>query len=797
MPAVFHRMGAGIRSIPHALAGDDDNDDDHRGAIRSINLHCNEIDRIDGLDAFATSLRQLNLSSNRIERIDGLQALASLEYLNLSSNRIRVVAGLDGLHRLTVLLLSYNPIVSVVGLAPGAFQPGAPRLHTLDLRDNAIESLDQIDLLVGCRALRALTLASDATGNAVCKQAGYASRVGAVLPWLSTLDGAVPSAIVPTPRIDTVLNTFRSRKQQQQARPSPGAALAILDQALQEARLESIESKLERVLATAAPPAAVEHRDADAQVGETTTTTATASTWTEVEEGPVLVNASTMTDPDREVGDRIRALQAQVEAARAFVHEQAGAHDTVLRQTEEHCLALQRAVDEARREQGDLTRRLSQLESERDALAGQVERAGRDVEALHAEQARLTSLVDQATAAKAAAIVQVEDLEKRVRDDAAAKGDLVAQVQALSGEVDRLRSANDLSSKTIETIRARAAENDAEQGRTATAMAARCADVETHCRRLARDRAALKEIARDALQKQRRACRQLDEALARQAELSEAVGHLQSEARDAQAERDRAQRDASRLEKELAAANAIVEEQRAQLVAFSERMASVEDSFREVEAERRRASDQDKVRAKVAEDQAAHVQQLKAALAALEKEKREWAAVQDQLSSRVRDYADRCHEAERALDDCQATLQDVEQARAEEMAASERDAKRVQDDLAERDRIVRYVEQELDDVRKAYAMKVGEFDEQNAQRNAELAGARAQAQAQEAALADTRAALALARQEAARQQALAEQAAARASRTETEMRALLGEMERKRREALRLARSWSTGDKVS
>lgn len=62
----------------------------------SLNLHCNNIQRIENLDSLVF-LRHLDLSSNQIERIVGLDRLASLRTINLSCNQLQVVEGLGNL----------------------------------------------------------------------------------------------------------------------------------------------------------------------------------------------------------------------------------------------------------------------------------------------------------------------------------------------------------------------------------------------------------------------------------------------------------------------------------------------------------------------------------------------------------------------------------------------------------------------------------------------------------------------------------------------------------------------------
>ena len=67
-----------------------------RPCVISLNLHCNLLKNIEGLDNLK-NLKHLDLSSNAIETITGLECLVLLKYLNLSCNRITVVEGIGSL----------------------------------------------------------------------------------------------------------------------------------------------------------------------------------------------------------------------------------------------------------------------------------------------------------------------------------------------------------------------------------------------------------------------------------------------------------------------------------------------------------------------------------------------------------------------------------------------------------------------------------------------------------------------------------------------------------------------------
>lgn len=60
--------------------------------ITSLNLHCNQLSKIEGLTT-AWQIRHLDLSSNHIARVEGLGALSSLRTLNLSCNSITKLEG--------------------------------------------------------------------------------------------------------------------------------------------------------------------------------------------------------------------------------------------------------------------------------------------------------------------------------------------------------------------------------------------------------------------------------------------------------------------------------------------------------------------------------------------------------------------------------------------------------------------------------------------------------------------------------------------------------------------------------
>uniref|UniRef100_A0A667X9E9 Leucine-rich repeat and coiled-coil domain-containing protein 1 n=1 Tax=Myripristis murdjan TaxID=586833 RepID=A0A667X9E9_9TELE len=134
-----------------------------RPVVKSLNLHCNRIPRIEGLTS-AWRLRHLDLSSNCISRIEGLSSLSSLRTLNLSCNSLTKVEGLNGLVNLTRVNLSYNQINSLTGLL---YLHGRDyKLKHLSLHSNRLDNINHLlQCMLGLQSLREVTLSQDGTDN--------------------------------------------------------------------------------------------------------------------------------------------------------------------------------------------------------------------------------------------------------------------------------------------------------------------------------------------------------------------------------------------------------------------------------------------------------------------------------------------------------------------------------------------------------------------------------------------------------------------------------------------------------
>lgn len=124
-------------------------------------MHCGGLCDINGIQIkMFAKLRHLNLSSNMIEDIGELTCLHQVQELNLSCNQIWNVRGLENmLHCLEKLNLSHNRIAGLdyfkKALTNGQV---APNLTQIDLNDNYIGDIDQISYFKPVISLKELIL---------------------------------------------------------------------------------------------------------------------------------------------------------------------------------------------------------------------------------------------------------------------------------------------------------------------------------------------------------------------------------------------------------------------------------------------------------------------------------------------------------------------------------------------------------------------------------------------------------------------------------------------------------------
>nr|XP_020663762.1 leucine-rich repeat and coiled-coil domain-containing protein 1 [Pogona vitticeps] len=155
--------------------------------LHTLNLHCNQISRIEGL-SHLSNLQHLDLSSNHIASIEGLSSLANLRTLNLACNLITKVEGLEKLFSLTKLNLSYNRIHDLSGLLH--LRGSNCKVSHIELHSNCISDLNHLlQCLAGLQHLTNLSLEKNGKSNPVCAKIGYREILLQVLPQLTILDG--------------------------------------------------------------------------------------------------------------------------------------------------------------------------------------------------------------------------------------------------------------------------------------------------------------------------------------------------------------------------------------------------------------------------------------------------------------------------------------------------------------------------------------------------------------------------------------------------------------------------------
>uniref|UniRef100_A0A8B9F5C8 Leucine-rich repeat and coiled-coil domain-containing protein 1 n=1 Tax=Amazona collaria TaxID=241587 RepID=A0A8B9F5C8_9PSIT len=155
--------------------------------LHTLNVHCNRITRIEGLDHLR-NLQHLDLSSNQIRRIEGLSSLANLRTLSLSCNLITKVQGLEKLYNLTMLNLSYNHIHDLSGFQ--CLHGTSHKISHIDLHSNCVNNINHlVQCTKGLCCLTHLTLEKNGKANPVCHTAGYREIVLQMLPQLTALDG--------------------------------------------------------------------------------------------------------------------------------------------------------------------------------------------------------------------------------------------------------------------------------------------------------------------------------------------------------------------------------------------------------------------------------------------------------------------------------------------------------------------------------------------------------------------------------------------------------------------------------
>jgi hypothetical protein len=153
----------------------------HNTVVRSLNLHSNSIQHIEGL-GHLSNLASLNLSSNLISCIENLSGLVNLTSLNLANNCIAELRGLAGLSKLQQLNLSYNVISTIAGITDLQGKNG--NLCKVNLQHNQLGTLQALAPLAGCLQLQQLQVG----GNPCTLNPAAYAALRQVLPHVQHFD---------------------------------------------------------------------------------------------------------------------------------------------------------------------------------------------------------------------------------------------------------------------------------------------------------------------------------------------------------------------------------------------------------------------------------------------------------------------------------------------------------------------------------------------------------------------------------------------------------------------------------
>ena len=126
----------------------------------------------------------LNLSSNNIEDINELSTLSKIRILNLSCNKIVNITGLENMMAtLEKLVLSHNRIANLTYFKKIVLSgSNSPNLSHIDLNDNYIGDLSQVESLKNIASLSEIIFQNKNSNNPMCDFENYQEAVLHYLP---------------------------------------------------------------------------------------------------------------------------------------------------------------------------------------------------------------------------------------------------------------------------------------------------------------------------------------------------------------------------------------------------------------------------------------------------------------------------------------------------------------------------------------------------------------------------------------------------------------------------------------
>jgi chromosome segregation ATPase len=154
--------------------------------IKSLKILHSNISILKGIQDFK-NLTNLDLSSNKITSINiYLKYMSKLTALNLSCNLLSNISGIEYLISLEEVNLSHNKITNIDAF--NLLSDNSQALRSIDLRDNLIQSLNQVIYLRGFSNLEILILNEKDGTNPICQNENYFDFIHDHLTSLKLLD---------------------------------------------------------------------------------------------------------------------------------------------------------------------------------------------------------------------------------------------------------------------------------------------------------------------------------------------------------------------------------------------------------------------------------------------------------------------------------------------------------------------------------------------------------------------------------------------------------------------------------
>lgn len=86
---------------------------ENQSSLKSIELGCNRISMIEGLDNCKDTLEELYMGRNRLETLKGIEIFVNLQTLHIPCNRLLLLDFLDDLRELNEIAAAENDLEEI------------------------------------------------------------------------------------------------------------------------------------------------------------------------------------------------------------------------------------------------------------------------------------------------------------------------------------------------------------------------------------------------------------------------------------------------------------------------------------------------------------------------------------------------------------------------------------------------------------------------------------------------------------------------------------------------------------